>query len=103
MKHSGRSTLKSLLLLAVVSFAAVAATRCRSVVQPAISYTPEIARAVSHVSSEIAADNAIRVRFSAPVSDQARALGADVVSFSPRFRFDLSWEDARTLAATPRR
>ncbi|MDE3001442.1 MAG: MG2 domain-containing protein [Gemmatimonadota bacterium] len=70
-----------------------------------ITYSPETARLVSHVTSDlIRAGDAIRVRFVSPVvpgNRVGKSPERDVFTFVPGINGAVSWEDRRTLLFRP--
>ena len=70
-----------------------------------ISYSPETARLVSHVTSDfIRTGDAIRVRFVSPVvpgNRVGKSPAKDVFTFVPGISGAVSWEDRRTLLFRP--
>lgn len=87
------------------SLLVIALVGCSSVSGPGPgAFSPEIARVVSEVSAHVPSRGApVLVRFSEPVgATDAELADTGAVRFSPKLRFDLSWQDDRTLAAMPR-
>ena len=97
------ASMVSFISIAVIVAAALFIGGCGSVPQSEqITYTPDIARLVTHVSTTVDyRSDSIRIRFSEPMDSSGPADRS--IDFSPKFRFDSSWEDPSTLAITPRR